>query len=132
MSKPDLQGKEAEASAARDRFMSTLHQVQHRLSPKTIAADVKEKAKEKADGAMSAAKDGVAQAATHPSTIAAITIPVLIYFFRKPIARGLNALLGGRAEEEPAMQPYEAARHPAPLPTEEIRAASKAPAQQGA
>ena len=128
---PDLRAKEAQAMAARERFMSTLHEVQHRLSPKTIANDVKEKAKEKADGAMTAAREGVAQAATHPSTVAAITVPLAVFFFRKPIARGLKALFG-KPDEPPALQPYEAARHPEPLPQEPIRAPVKAPAEQGA
>lgn len=129
MSGPELKAREVEANQARERFMATLHELQYRLSPKTIANDVKEKAKEKADGAMTAAKDGVAQAATHPSTVAAITVPLAVYFFRKPIARGLNALFGRGKDEEPAIQPYEAARHPAPLPTEPIRAPRKAPAE---
>ena len=129
MSKADVRAKEAEANAARERFMTTLHALQHRLHPKTIANDVKDKAKEKADGAVSAAKEGVAQAATHPSTIAAIAIPLAVYFFRKPIARGLGTLFG-RKDDEPAIQPYEAARHPAPLPKEPIR--NKTPAEQGA
>lgn len=127
----DLRAKEAQAMAARERFMSTLHEVQHRLSPKTIANDVKEKAKEKADGAMTAAREGVAQAATHPSTVAAITVPLAVFFFRKPLARGLKALFG-KSDEPPALQPYEAARHPEPLPQEPIRAPVKAPAEQGA
>lgn len=128
---PTLRTKEAEAIAARERFMSTLHEVQHRLSPKTIAADVKEKAKEKVDGAKVAAREGMTQAATHPSTIAAITIPLAVYFFRKPIARGLKRLFGN-AEEELALQPYEEARHPAPLPSDPIRTPARAPAEQGA
>lgn len=133
MSKIDLKAKEAEAASARERFMSTLHELQHRLSPKTIANDVKEKAKEKADGVKEAAKEGVVQAATHPSTVAAVTVPVLVYLFRKPIARGLNALFRrGVGEPEPALQPYQAARGPEPLPTEPIRARAKAPAVQGA
>lgn len=132
MSKAEIRAKEAEATVARERFMSTLHELQRRLSPKTIANDVKEKAKEKADGAMSAAKDGVTQAATHPSTVAAISVPLLVYFFRKPIARGLNALFRRTPEEEPALQPYEAVRHPEPLPIEPIRTPAKAPAEQGA
>jgi hypothetical protein len=131
MSKPELRAREAEAIAARERFMSTLHTMQHRLHPKTIVADVKEKAKEKADGAMTAARDGVTQAATHPSTVAAITIPLAVYFFRKPIARALKTLLG-KSAEEPALQPYEAARHPAPLSLDPIRADERAPAEQGA
>lgn len=134
MSKVDLRAKEAEANAARDRFMSTLHTLQHRLHPKTIANDVKEKAKEKADGAVNAARDGVQQAATHPSTVAAVTIPLAVYFFRKPIIRGLKALFG-KSAEAPPLQPYEEARHPAPLATDPIRtpatAAPPAPAEQG-
>src|SRR5688572_15054880 len=105
--------------------MTTLHELQHRLHPKTLANDVKEKAKEKADGAVSAARDGVHQAATHPSTVAAITVPIALYFFRKPIARALKSLFGKRVEE-PALQPYEEARHPEPLVVEPIQAPAPA------
>jgi hypothetical protein len=132
MSKVDVRAKEAEATAAREKFMGTLHELQHRLNPKTLAQDVKEKAKEKADGAMSAARDGVTQAATHPSTVAAVTVPLLLFLFRKPIARGLSALRGRSEQDQPAIQPYEAARHPAPLPTEPIRTPDKIPEVQGA
>lgn len=112
MSKLDLKAKEAQAIAARERFMATLHELQTRLSPKAIASDVKATVKEKADGAMSAAKDGVIQAATHPSTVAAITIPVLVYLFRKPLASGLNALLRREPDAPSDVEPYEAARAP--------------------
>jgi hypothetical protein len=132
MSKVEVRAKEAEAIAARQRFMATLHELQHRLSPKTIANDVKEKAKEKADGAISAAKDGAVQAATHPSTVAAVTVPVLVYLFRRPLARGLNALFGRQPQEPEATQPFEAARAPTPLTSDPIRAPQKAPAKQGA
>ena len=135
MSKADLKAREAEASAARDRFMATLHELQHRQHPKTIPPDVKEKAREKADGAMNAAKDGMVQAATHPSTVAAITVPVLVYLFRKPIARGLNTLFGRDAADEPEQQqpqPYEAVRAPAAPAPDPIRAPQRARAEQGA
>lgn len=132
MSKVELHAKEAEAAAARDRFMSTLHELQHRLHPKSLAADVKEKAREKADGVKAAAKEGVVNAATHPSTVAAITVPILVYLFRKPIARGLSTLLGKDVEAEPQSQPYEEARAPGPLPIEPARAPARTPAEQGA
>lgn len=132
MTKADLQARAAEAADARETFMATLHQLQHRLSPRTVAADVKEKAKEKVDGVKTAAKEGVVQAATHPSTVAAITVPILVYLFRKPIARGLNLLLGKDVDAEPKSQPYAEARTPAPLPAEPARARTKAPAEQGA
>lgn len=130
MSKPDVKTQEAQVLAARENFMATLHEVQHRLHPKTIATDVKEKAKEKADGAMSAAKDGMVHAATHPSTVAAITIPVLVYFFRKPIARGMNALFH-RGTDADGTQRTEVARVPASPSTKPV-AAPKARAKQGA
>ena len=132
MSKAEVQAKASEAADARDKFMATLHELQHRLSPKTVAADVKEKAKEKVDGVKAAAREGAVQAATHPSTVAAITVPILVYLFRRPIGRGLNALLGRGADEARESQPYEEARAPAPLPTEPIRARPRAPAEQGA
>ncbi|MBA2920095.1 DUF3618 domain-containing protein [Sphingomonas sp. MAH-20] len=131
MSKAEIHAREAEAAQARDKLMGTLHELQHRLSPKTIVTDVKEKAKEKAEGVKTAAKEGAVQAATHPSTVAAITVPILVYLFRKPIARGLGMLLGRDArDQEP--QPYQEARAPAPLPPEPVRARPKAPAEQGA
>jgi hypothetical protein len=130
MSKAEIHAKAAEAAQARDKLMGTLHELQHRLSPKTIVTDVKEMAKEKADGAITAAKEGVVQAATHPSTVAAITVPVLVYFFRKPIARGLNALFRRGQAEARAVEPYEAERAPALAAAEPIR--PPAPAKQGA
>jgi len=136
MSKVDVRAKQAEANAARDRFMSTLHELQHRLSPKTIAHDVKETVKEKASGVadrgVNVAKHGVATAQAKPATAAAIAVPVLMFLFRKPIARGLSALFGRAQHEEPALQPYEAARHPAPLPAEPIRPSEQVHAEQGA
>lgn len=106
MSKRDLAAREAEASAARERLLATLQTIQRRLSPKTITSDIKDLAKEKADGAINAAKDGMVQAATHPSTVAAIAVPVLVYLFRKPIAQGLGAVFGhdksSRKGESPA------------------------------
>ena len=94
MSGSEIAERKAEADAARAQFLTTLQTIQQRLSPRTITTEIKELAKEKADGAINAAKDGMVQAATHPSTVAAITVPVLVYLFRKPIAHGLSAVLG--------------------------------------
>lgn len=139
MSEPDLRAKETNANAARERFMSTLHELQHRLHPKTIANDVKETVKEKASGVAErgrdAAKQGVASAQAKPASAAAIAVPILLFVLRKPIMRGLKALFS-KAPEPPALQPYEEARHPAPLSADPIQApahaASPAPAEQGA
>ncbi len=94
MSKPDLVAREAAVATTREQLMTTLQALQRRFSPKTITDDFKDAAKEKVDGAINAAKDGMVQAATHPSTVAAVTVPVLVYLFRKPIAQGLSAVFG--------------------------------------
>jgi ElaB/YqjD/DUF883 family membrane-anchored ribosome-binding protein len=128
MKNAHLTAREAEANAARERFMATLHELQRRLSPRSIASGVKEKA----DDAINAAKDGVAQAATKPTTVAAVTVPVLFYIFRKPIGRALGKLFRRKPKEEADIQPYAAAHAPVPLSTEPIRAPAKAAAEQGA
>lgn len=134
MSKAELRARQAEAIAARERFMGTLHELQHRLSPKTIANDVKEKAKEKADEVVTAAKDGATHARENPGQAAAFAVPVVLFLFRKPIWRGLKTLFSRRphAADAPALQPYEQARHPAPLSTQPIPAPERAPEPQGA
>ena len=144
MSKPDVRAKEVEANAAKERFMGTLHTLQYRLSPKTIANDVKETVKEKASGAanagLSAANQGVATARARPGAAAALAVPLLVFLFRKPIARAL-ARIGERrsadnAEAEAATEtitPYEAARMPASASHDTSRAESGAAlADQGA
>lgn len=133
MSKVELHRAQAQAMAARERFMGTLHELQHRLSPKTIAHDVKEKAKEKADGAVTAAKGQVANARENPGKAAAVAVPVALFLFRKPIWRGLKALFAPRHHADaPALQPYEQARHPAPLSTQPISAPERAVELEGA
>src|SRR4051794_11717202 len=130
MTNGELKTREAAAIEARETLLKTLHELQLRLSPKSIAADVKDKAKEKADGAISAAKEGVVQAATHPSTVAAIAVPIAMYFFRKPIARTVSALLGHSDADQPAPRLNEAGRE-APLASiKSIRASRRDKAKQ--
>lgn len=148
MTNPQVRAREAEANAAKERFMGTLHTLQYRLNPKTIANDVKETVKEKATGAanagLSAANQGVATARARPGAAAALAIPLLVFLFRKPIARAL-ARLGERGREDEAepsqeaaaasanLTPYEAARMPATHIPEASRAESgSALADQGA
>lgn len=139
MSKPDLIAKEAEANAAKTQFMDTLHTLQYRLNPKTIANDVKETVKEKATGAAdrgkSIADQGIASARARPASVALASVPVLLFLFRKPIARALAGIgerrRARKAEREAAapmthsdtnetaaatgeLTPYEAARQPSP------------------
>lgn len=149
MSGPDVRAREAEAQAAKDQFMTTLHTLQHRLSPKTIAGDVAESVKDKATDAanagISVANRGVAEVRNRPASVAAVAVPVLVFLFRKPIARGLSALSRRNKPTEKLaadgdMTPYEAARapaqaaaHTAPQSTAKKAApANKALAEQGA
>jgi hypothetical protein len=128
MSKPDVRAREVEAEAAKQRFMGTLHTLQYRLSPKTIANDVKETVKEKASDAanagLSAANQGVATARARPGAAIALAVPLLVFLLRKPIARALARIGERRADANPeqaaadeAITPYEAARMPASHPT---------------
>ena len=121
MSNVDVTLKEAEAAVARETFQATLQQLQQRLSPRSIVGDVKDKALAKANGALNAAREGVVQAATHPSAVAAISVPLLLYFFRKPIAGALQSWRG--TDEDTA--------DPAPKPASRRRKSAKSPASQG-
>lgn len=145
MTTPDVRARAAEAEAAKARFMTTLHTVQHRLSPKTVANDVKEGVKERAGDvaskSLALANQGVAQARAKPVTIAAIAVPIAVFLLRKPIARALAAALrrgkptGARAASG-ELTPYEAARTPTAPPATPSTAARTAdrpqPAEQGA
>lgn len=106
MSKPDLRAKEAEATQAKEQFMDTLHTLQYRLSPKTIANDVKESVKEKATGVAtrgrSVADQGLTNARAEPAPWVLASIPVLVFLFRKPIARALAAMGDRRREKKEA------------------------------
>lgn len=144
MSKPDVRAREVEAEAAKQRFMGTLHTLQYRLSPKTLANDVKETVKERASDAanagLNAANQGVASARARPGAAIALAVPLLVFLLRKPIARALARIGERRANASPeqaaaddAMTPYEAARTPAPTSTQVSRAESaSALADQGA
>jgi len=121
MTHDEVRARAAEAEAAKARFLTTLHTVQHRLSPKTIANDVKEGVKDRAGDAatksLALANQGVAQARAKPVTIAAVAVPIAVFLLRKPIARALAAARRrGKPREALAasgdLTPYEAARVP--------------------
>lgn len=140
MTKPEVRAREAEAQAAKERLMGTLHTLQYRLSPKTIANDVKESVKEKASGAatagLNAANQGVAQAKARPGATAALAVPLLVFLLRKPIARALAQIAerrrAARDDADAELTPYEAARAE-PGETDTIPAArADALADQGA
>jgi hypothetical protein len=141
MTKVEVKAKEAEANAAKERFMGTLHTLQYRLSPKTIANDVKESVKEKASDAANAglnvANQGVATARARPAAAAALAVPLVIFLLRKPIARVLSRLFDRSDAGEPAttdeLTPYEAARvSPAANPETSPAGHASALADQGA
>lgn len=143
MTKVEIKAREAEAAAAKERFMGTLHTLQYRLSPKTLANDVKESVKEKASDAanagLSVANQGVATARARPGAAAALAVPLLVFLFRKPIARALSRLRDRSTDAEAGgsdaaeLTPYEAARRdPAATPETSPAGRASALADQGA
>jgi hypothetical protein len=89
---PELAGAKARSVAARERLMSTVAEAKRRLNPSTIAANAVDDAKVRA-------KDGVAKAADHPGTVAAVTGGAMVFFLRRPLFR----LLRGATRRTPAV-----------------------------
>lgn len=105
MTSTDIHNAETRATAARERFMRTLHELQHRLSPKTLAADVSETVRERASDA---AGRSIAVVRAKPAISAAVVAPLVAFLFRKPIARGLDRLFNRKSstpEEQPPSPP---------------------------
>lgn len=84
---PTLIAAQAERTAARLRFQSTLDTLQHRLSPATLRDEAVETVR---DTAASAARTGAETVRNHPGKIAAGIGLVGLILARKPIARAIR------------------------------------------
>jgi ElaB/YqjD/DUF883 family membrane-anchored ribosome-binding protein len=72
---PEVSAARADAEHSRSRLMSTAHQLQERLSPKTLARDAWQGAKEKGADVAEGAVDAVrARPLTATGVVAAITL----------------------------------------------------------
>ena len=80
---------------AKERFQATLAETRTRLSPKTLAQDALETAKQ---GTASAARNAAVTARQRPLAMAAAAGVVAIFFARKPL---LRALRGAEADNDP-------------------------------
>lgn len=83
MTDPDLARAQREAELARERMLGTLHDVQARLSPASLAEDVVDSVRDKGVRAVGLAK-------RYPAITAATSIGLAALLARRP----LRALIG--------------------------------------
>jgi hypothetical protein len=97
MSAPELIAARAQAEAARARLMGTVGELQHRLSPGTIAGNawdgVKEKTSDVAETAVEAVK-------ARPVAVSAALGAFALFLARSPIKSGISRLFAHDADED--------------------------------
>lgn len=97
MSAAELVAAKAQAEAARARLMDTVGELQHRLSPATIAGNawdgVKEKTTDVAEGAVEAVK-------ARPVAVSAGLAAFTLFLARSPIRSTLSRLFSQSPDED--------------------------------
>jgi ElaB/YqjD/DUF883 family membrane-anchored ribosome-binding protein len=97
MSAPELIAARAQADAARARLMGTVGELQHRLSPGTIAGNawdgVKEKTTDVAETAVEAVK-------ARPVAVSAALGAFALFLARSPIKSGISRLFAHAPDED--------------------------------
>jgi hypothetical protein len=97
MSAPELVAAKAQAEAARARLMATAHELQHRLSPSTIAGNAWDGVKEKTSDAAETAVEAVkARPVAVSATLAAFTL----FLARSPIRSAVSRLFSRGPDED--------------------------------
>lgn len=86
---------EAEATQAREQLGATLSEIQRRLSPRNLVGDVTESVREHA---VDLTGRSVAAVKARPIATAAIALPLIGFFFRHALARGVNSIIGQDAD----------------------------------
>ncbi|HEX6604983.1 MAG TPA: DUF3618 domain-containing protein [Sphingomicrobium sp.] len=89
---PEVLAARAEADAARSRLMSRAHQLQERLSPKTLTRDAWEGAKMKGADLVEDAVDAVR---ARPLAVTGIVAAITMFLAREPLMGLANKLAGG-------------------------------------
>jgi hypothetical protein len=105
----------AEAERHKSAMLATLHQLQERLAPKTLANEAWEKAKSK--GA-AFAEDAVDAVKRRPVATGGIVAAALMMLLRQPIKDGVTSLYGKMTEqdEKPRRRAPRARKRAAPKP----------------
>lgn len=93
---PEIAAARIEAERSRARLMSTAHQLQERLSPKTLARNTWEGAKTK--GA-DLAEDAVDAVRTRPLAATGIVAAVTMFLAREPLMDLAGSVINGGKEK---------------------------------
>ena len=94
---PEIAAARIEAERSRARLMATAHELQERLSPKTLARDAWEGAKEK--GA-DLAEDAVDAVAARPVAATGVVAAIALFLARGPLMDLAGKLVEGQADEK--------------------------------
>ncbi len=95
---PELAAARVEAERARGHLMATAHELQDRLSPKTLAKGAWQGAKEK--GA-DLAEDAVDAVRARPVAVTGIVAAITLFLAREPLIDLANKLVDGVSQKKP-------------------------------
>lgn len=103
---PNVLAARADAEQAQERLVATLHELQHRIAPKTLARDAWDGAKSK--GA-DLAEDAVDAVKRRPVAATGIVAALALFLAREPLMDLAGKLVGGKAE---AKKPRKRSKRP--------------------
>ena len=95
---PEVAAARVEAERTRGSLMATAHELQDRLSPKTLARGAWQGAKEK--GA-DLAEDAVDAVRARPVAVTGIVAAITLFLAREPLIDLANKLLDGVSQKKP-------------------------------
>jgi hypothetical protein len=113
---PDIEAARIEVERRRSRVMSAAHQLQDRLSPKVLARDAWQGAKEK--GA-TLAEDAVDAVKSRPLAAGGVVAAITMFLAREPLMDLASQLVGGIKAKKAKAKPKAANR--ALPPTKQTR-----------
>ena len=93
---PEITAARAEVERSRSRVMATAHELQDRLSPKTLAKGAWEGAKEKGAGL---AEDAVDAVKSRPLATTGVIAAITMFLAREPLMDLANKVVDGVGEK---------------------------------
>ena len=93
---PEIVAARAEVERSRSRVMTTAHELQDRLSPKTLAKGAWEGAKEKGAGL---AEDAVDAVKSRPLATTGVIAAITMFLAREPLMNLANKVVDGVGEK---------------------------------
>jgi hypothetical protein len=93
---PEIAAARIDAERRRARVMATAHELQERLSPKVLARDAWQGAKEKGAGL---AEDAVDAVKSRPLTTGGVIAAITMFLAREPLMDLAGSVIGGGKEK---------------------------------